>query len=1233
MSGYKLFTLAVALVVVHFCNGQNLELVENKGQWNPAVKFKGELMNGAFFLGQHGYKVLQQNNDDLIKIHDMVHGHHENNTATTTNSAKTTAAKTVSGPITAIDDSVTLHAHAYEVTFDQSNSNPEIIPEKPQIGYNNYITGSASGKQQGGQCKIYGGVMYKNMYPGIDVRYYSNRGNLKYDIIVQPNADISKLALKYEGTDGLYIKNNELIIKTSVGILTEKFPYSYQLVDGIRTQVGCKFKVYGNIVKYELDKYDHSKTLIIDPTLVFCSFTGSSADNWGYTATYGPDGSMFGGGIVFGAGYPISTGAYQTTFGGGSTTTGEGAGYDIGIIKLSADGTKRIYATYIGGSGNEAPHSMVTDAQGNLIVAGRTTSKNFPTTTANIGPTPGNGDWDIVLFKLSADGSTLLGSVKVGGSGDDGVNIKNKYANLYGVNGAQAISLQQNYGDDSRSEVILNGNSVFLSSCSQSTDLTFSGIPNSAQPTKNPGLVNGRQNQDGLLLQFDANLTTLVYGSFIGGSQDDAAYVLSASPITGNIFVGGATSSKDMPGDHSGTIGPSFTTSGTIEGFVNEYSPTGTLLKAAYVGPTANNGNTQVYGLKFDRFGFPYIMGTTTGDFTLINSAFGENGGKEFIGKLQKDLSGYVYFTAFGNGGSKPNISPIAFLVDRCENVYLSGWGGDIFAGETPQPFPNSGVAGLPITPDAIQSTTDNRDLYFFVLKKDAVSQLYGTFFGQNGGFTDHVDGGTSRFDEAGIIYQAICANCGYKATFPTTPGVWGPVNRGTDCNEAMVKIAFNFSGVHSGVKASISYDGDTTGCVPLTINFRDTIALAQSYTWNFGDGSPISTTLTPNISHTYNSLGTFTVQLIATDTTKCFPYDTTYTHVRIRADSSTIQAIATKLPPCTSTTYSFTNTSIPYAKKFGNTSFLWIWGDNSANVVAPQSPPITHAFPGIGTYNVKLVLQDTNFCNSPDTFFLPVRISPNVKASVSTSLSGCAPYNAVFNNTSQGGTSFFWDFGDGNTSTAINPTELYPTPGIYTVKLIAIDTSSCNFIDSTTFTITVSGKPTSAFSYSPNPPQQNVITTFTNLSVDATHYKWLYGDGDTLLTFLLDTTVRHIYNETKLYQPCLVAINEYNCPDTSCQSLNAIVSAIVDVPNAFTPNNDGVNDKAIVVGIGITKMDFKIYNRLGELVFETNDYKQGWNGIYKGKPQPMDAYGYTLDAQFFDGKSVKKSGSITLLR
>ncbi len=114
--------------------------------------------------------------------------------------------------------------------------------------------------------------------------------------------------------------------------------------------------------------------------------------------------------------------------------------------------------------------------------------------------------------------------------------------------------------------------------------------------------------------------------------------------------------------------------------------------------------------------------------------------------------------------------------MDRCENVYVAGWGGGIDISEK---YNNSGTNGLPVTANAIKGTTDGSDFYFFVLRRDAVSQLYGTYFGQtNGNFGDHVDGGTSRFDKNGIIYEAICANCYGGAAFPTTTGVWASHQR-----------------------------------------------------------------------------------------------------------------------------------------------------------------------------------------------------------------------------------------------------------------------------------------------------------------------------------------------------------------------------------------------------------------------------------------------------------------------
>ena len=275
----------------------------------------------------------------------------------------------------------------------------------------------------------------------------------------------------------------------------------------------------------------------------------------------------------------------------------------------------------------------------------------------------------------------------------------------------------------------------------------------------------------------------------------------------------------------------------------------------------------------------------------------------------------------------------------------------------------------------------------------------------------------------------------------------------------------------------------------------------------------------------------------------------------------------------------------------------------------------------------------DTNYCNAPDTFTFQIRVNPNVAARFEAPLSGCAPFLARFNNSSLGGVSFSWDFGNGLTSTETSPSVLFAQPGVYRVKMVATDPSTCNQRDSTFFTITVSGPPNASYSYSPLPSMENIPTIFTNLSGPAVLYRWDFGDGDTLLTPRRDTVIRHQYPRSDVFNTCLVAINEFGCRDTVCLPVTASVVPVVDVVSAFTPNGDGTNDRAVVYGFGVVKMTFRIYNRWGQLMFESSDTKFGWDGKFKGQPQPMDAYGYTLDAELIGGEKVKSSGSITLIR
>ncbi|MCW3115760.1 MAG: hypothetical protein JWR18_4156 [Segetibacter sp.] len=1198
-----------------FSQYANLEFVENKGQWDKKIKFKGTMNDGAFFLQEKGFRVVQHKAEDMQKLDALMHGFVGGKAPS--NNTKTAAPikdnendqNGFGGGGTHATKGVTVHSHAYDVEFENALT-PVIVGDKALQTVNNYIIGNDPSKWER-NCKIFQAVTYQNMYRGVDVRYYTSEGQVKYDLILQPGADYSRISMKYTGVEKLEVKNEQLVITTSVGEVRELAPYAFQVINGQKKAVNCRFKVIGKTVHFTVENYVKSATLVIDPVLIFSTFTGSSADNWGYTATYGPDGSFYAGGIVFNTGFPTSPGAFATTYSGG---VGEGAvgGYDIGIMKFSPNGSNRVYATYLGGTGNEQPHSLVVDPQGNLVIAGRSNSPNFPVKVSD----KYGGEYDIILTKLDATGSNLIGSRVIGGSANDGVNIRPKYLAPLGLE-----SIRRNYGDDARSEVILDNNgNILVASNTQSSN--FPVTADAFQKTSGGA-------QDAVIIKASADLSTVQYSTYLGGDGNDAAFVLATNPSNNNIYVGGNTDSKNLPGNTSNVMNPGFK-GGETDGFVSILSPDGrSLLKTSYMG---TEGSDMLYGIQFDKFSFPYIMGTTTGAWPVLNAAYSQPGGKQFIAKLKPDLSAFEYSTIFGTASTDPNISPVAFLVDRCENVYVSGWGGQ---GNLKATYKSAGTSGLPVTPDAIQRTTDNSDFYFFVLERNAARQLYGSFFGQIGGqYGEHVDGGTSRFDRNGVIYQALCANCGGGATFPTTPGVWAPSNGSRECNLAAVKIAFNLSGVIGSVRSSINGKvSDSSGCVPLTVVFTDTLAEGKQYMWNFGDGSAEVQTTEATINHTFTAVGNYRVRLISIDSSKCNVADTAYTNIRVRTDKGILGFTPKKLLPCDSFNYQFVNTSyvVPAGRKYAANSFRWDFGDKTPPVVAGLDT-IRHSFPGPGVYKVKLVLVDTNFCNAPDSVEISLRIATNVKAQFETPPTGCAPYTAKFNNTSSGGQQFFWIFGDESTSTEVSPEHLYSSPGTYHVTMRVIDSSTCNIKDSTNFTIVVSSKPTASFTFTPNPPQENTAVRFNNNSIGATRYLWRFGDGDTLST-TSSSPVEHVYNETKLYNACLVALNNAGCPDTTCQPLQARIVPLLDVPNAFTPNGDGVNDKVFVRGFGISRMTWRIYNRWGAVVFETTDRTAGWDGTYKGSIQPNEVYHYVLDVEYSDNSKYQKRGDITLLR
>ncbi|GGB16444.1 DUF7948 domain-containing protein [Puia dinghuensis] len=1225
---YIVILTATVLRAVAQPGASNIEFVENKGQWDPRVQFKGELPTGALFLEKKGFSAVLYHPDDLQRLSEAHHGIQGGMMGADTKNQKMAASvgAALKGGAAGIAPVDQLRAHAYRVSFADASDDVTIVPDKILPGYNNYFIGNDQSKWAS-NCRVFQGVTYRNLYPNIDVRYYTNEGQLKYDIIVHPGGDVRRIRMHYEGADRLSIRKGQLVVATSVGAVTNLSPYSYLYNQQGRTDIRCRYTIHnGNTVSFDVPDHDSSATLIIDPTVVFCSFSGSKVSNWGFTATPGPDGGFFFAGIVFGSAFPFTTGAIQPGYGGGQ--------FDVGLVKLNSSGSNKVYATYLGGDDSETPHSLICDAQGNLVMLGRTYSSNFPVLTS-VGP---GGGADMFVARLNASGTKLLGSMRIGGTADDCVNMEDQVRTHY----ERADSLVRNYGDDSRSEVVLDGqNNILVAASSQSRDFPVTG------GVFQPAFAGGRQ--DGVVLKIDPTCNHLIWSSFLGGTGSDAAFVLKSDPMTGDIYVGGATTSSDFPGRNAGGVIQSNYAGGSSDGYVAQLSADGTrVIRSTYLGTDAGEA---IYGLQFDKKGFPYVMGTTNGTWPVMNVTYSVGGARQFISKLKPDLSGYIYSTTFGTPSGLarglPNISPVAFLVDRCENVYVSGWGGWIIGNET-DPYGLAGTAGMAVTPDAYKRLSDNRDFYFIVLSKNCAGLLYGTFFGENDNsksISEHVDGGTSRYDQNGVIYQAICANCmGPQATgrYPTTPGVWAPVNGAGNngCNMAAIKIAFNFAGVAGGLRVSVNgRQGDTSGCIPMDAYLQDTVRNAKQYIFDFGDGSPQLATTNYAVDHTYPNPGVYKVMMIAIDSNSCNVSDTTYRHVIARTDKAPVSFTFMKDPnaPCTSLDYDFTNTSLaPVGKPFGPSSFTWEFGDGSPPLTTGNGP-VNYSYKSPGTYLVSLILVDTSYCNYPDTATQALRVSPTAKAQFVTPSTGCAPYTAIINNTSLGGITFTWNFGDpasgvNNTSNDVNPVHLYQNPGTYTITLQEEDPTTCNKTSDTSFTITVSVKPKAAFTFAPSPPVANVPIVFTNGSQGGVSYVWQFGDGDSTVTTTTDT-VQHLYNATDSFPACLMTTNQFGCTDTVCHPVATLINPLLDVPNAFTPGRFGQNAILKVVGFGILHMDFRIYNRWGKLVFESDSPNVGWDGNYLGVPQPMDVYAYTLEAEFSDGKHVTKKGDITLVR
>jgi len=434
-------------------------------------------------------------------------------------------------------------------------------------------------------------------------------------------------------------------------------------------------------------------------------------------------------------------------------------------------------------------------------------------------------------------------------------------------------------------------------------------------------------------------------------------------------------------------------------------------------------------------------------------------------------------------------------------------------------------------------------------------------------------------------------------------------------------------------LKSFINGVFDTSGCSPVSITFVDTIGVGKQYKWTFGDGTPDVTTTTPEVKHDFSTTvdKVFRVRLITIDTNRCITTDTSYRNVKIGLNKAKLFARAERLGPCGDSVFTLINNSTaPSGSNFTNKSFVWQFDDGS--------PPDTMGLKNItrkfssGSHKIKLTLIEKGFCNVNETIDLVVSVDPRFKADFKPDKNIiCVGSNVDFQNLSIGGFQFLWKFDNGSTSQSFNPpVQTYNTIGDKTIRLVISENSpNCKRTDSTSYQISVKPNPIASFDYFPKKPRENTATNFINSSTGADSFLWVFGDGERST----QRDVSHYFKLSGEFNVVLNAETRFGCVSTSTAKVSAIIKPLADIPDAFTPNGDGKNEIFYVRGFGISKMDLRIYNRWGQLVFETTNQDIGWDGKFKGVLQPLDTYAYTLVVEFTNGTKFSKKGDLTLIR
>jgi len=551
-----------------------LAFTENQGQWDDQVKFRSDAGGATMWFTPDGayYQFTRR-----VRLGDPV---------------------IVSPPPGGRDDLMECEPDEFEtmmigVTFVGANPNPGVVGEDLTAYKCNYFIGNDQSKWHT-DVPNYRAVIYEDIYPGIDLKYYGNGKQMEYDWVVPPFADYSKIKIRYDGSLSMSVSpSGELAVKTKWGTVVEQRPVVYQVVNNLRVPVEGEYVLKGdNCFGFEITgEYDWSLPLVIDPVLTYSTYLGGDYYDSGLDI------------VIDSSGYAYISGSTQSSdFPTENPYQGDQLGGDVFVTKLNVSGSSLVYSTYLGGTSNdEAAWAIAVDEYGCAYVAGPTSSTDFP--TANPYQAAYGGVADAFVTKLNSSGNGLVYSTYLGGA----------------------------YRERARGIAVDNSGHAHVIGYTASTDF----------PTENPYQYH-QGVYDVFVTKFNSSGDGLVYSTYLGGSSYDYGEDIAVDG-SGCAYLAGYTESNDFP-----TENPYQTDQDTTDVFVAKLNSSGDgLVYSTYLGgDTIDIG----YGIAVDGSGCAYIIGEThSSDFPTQNPFQTDQGGRDvFVVKLANDGGGLVYSTYLG---------------------------------------------------------------------------------------------------------------------------------------------------------------------------------------------------------------------------------------------------------------------------------------------------------------------------------------------------------------------------------------------------------------------------------------------------------------------------------------------------------------------------------------------------------------------------------------------------------